>query len=84
MSYFTKSTKILNQTWKKKVISGPSHAYVMYVDAYYDMINFNHSIGDVACYILYVLDCNHWKYYLCIYVSNVVCKPPHACRCLGL
>jgi hypothetical protein len=41
------------------------------VNVNYIVTNFNHSMGDVDRYILYVLHFNHWKCYLCTYVSSV-------------
>jgi hypothetical protein len=39
------------------------------------MVWFSHSIDDITCYLLYVLDFSHWKCYLYTYVLNVSYKP---------
>jgi hypothetical protein len=52
------------------ITRGLGHAYVV-SNVNYGVTNFNHSMGDVDCYILYVLHSNHWKCYLCTYVPSV-------------
>jgi len=58
---------LVSYTWTKSCLHD--------VGAYYGVIKFSHSINDITCYLLYVLDFSHWKCYLYTYVLNVGYKP---------